>query len=92
LNCFTLKDKYFDNEIVSGKSEMDPGSGGIENGVLQAKIIRYGESKGIEEEEPGEFIPYNMIENGYSSGNMLYLATDKGVLSYDVVSGSSEVL
>jgi ligand-binding sensor domain-containing protein len=92
LNSFTLKHSYFDNEPVSGKSEMDPGSGGIENGVLQAKIIHYAESKGFEEEEPGEFIPYNMIENGYSSGNMLYLVTDKGVLRYDVVSGSSEVL
>jgi ligand-binding sensor domain-containing protein len=92
LNSFTLKHSYFDNEPVSGKSELDPGSGGIENGVLQAKIIRYTESKGVEEEEPGEFIPYNMIENGYSSGDLLYLVTDKGVLKYDVVSGSVEVL
>jgi hypothetical protein len=33
-----------------------------------------------------------MIENGYSSGNMLYLVTDKGVLSYDVVSGNVNIL
>jgi ligand-binding sensor domain-containing protein len=92
LNSFTLKNSYFDDELVSGKSEIEPGSGGMGNGVLQAKVIRYVESKGLEEEGPGEFIPYNMIENGYSSGNMLYLVTDKGVLRHDVVSGSVEVL
>jgi ligand-binding sensor domain-containing protein len=92
LNSFTLKDKYFDDEPVSGKSEIVPGSSGIENGMLQSKIIRYAESKGVEEERPGEFIPYNMIENGYSSGNMLYLVTDKGVLSYDMVAGNVNVL
>ncbi|MGD2092848.1 MAG: CARDB domain-containing protein, partial [Candidatus Aminicenantes bacterium] len=92
LNSFTLKNSYFEDEIVSGKSEIDPGGKGIENGVLQAKIIRYMESTGIEEEGPGEFIPYNMIENGYSSENMLYLVTDKGVLKYDMTSGNVNVL
>ena len=92
LNSFTLKDKYFDNEPVSGKSEIVPGSGGIENGLLQAKIIRFAESQGVDEESAGEFIPYNMIESGYSSGNLLYLVTDKGVLKYDMVSGNVNVL
>jgi len=92
LNSYTLKEKYFDTENVSGKAEISSGSGNIENGVLHARIIRHAESKGVEEEAPGEFIPYNMIENGYSSGNMLYLVTDKGVLRYDVVSGSVNVI
>jgi ligand-binding sensor domain-containing protein len=92
LNSRTLKDIYFDTELVSGQSEITFGSEGIDNGVLQAKIIRYIKISGIEEEEPGEFISYNMIEAGYSSGNMLYLATDKGVLRYDVVSAGVEML
>jgi methionine-rich copper-binding protein CopC len=92
LNTYTLKEKYFDTENVSGKAEISSGSGNIENGVLHARIIRHAESKGVEEEAPGEFIPYNMIENGYSSGNMLYLVTDKGVLNYDVVSGNVNML
>ncbi|NIO86792.1 MAG: hypothetical protein GTN53_39825, partial [Candidatus Aminicenantes bacterium] len=48
--------------------------------------------KVVEEEEPGEFIFYNFIEAGYSSGNMLYLVTDKGVLRFDVVSSGVEML
>jgi hypothetical protein len=92
LNSITLKDKYFDDEAVSGKTEMVPGSGGIENGVLLAKIIRYAQSKGVEEEGPGEFIPYNMIEKGIINGSLLYLVSDKGVLRYDVVSGKVNVL
>jgi ligand-binding sensor domain-containing protein len=94
LNSRTLKDIYLDPESVSGQSAITFGSNGngIANGVLQAKIIRYAESKGLEEEAPGAFIPYNMIEKGYSSGNLLYLVTDQGVLSYDAVSGDVKVL
>jgi len=94
LNSRTLKDIYFDPELVSGQSEITPGGegNGIDNGVLQAKIIRYIKSQGIEEEKPGDYAAYNYIEAGYSSGNMLYLVTDKGVLRYDVGTAGVEML
>ena len=73
LNSRTLKDIYLDTELVSGQSDINFGSegNGIDSSVLHAKIIRYAESKGVEEEGPGDFIDYNFIEAGYSSGNML---------------------
>ena len=91
LNSYTLKNSYNEDEPITGKSEIET-AGAIENGMLQARIIRYTKSKGYEEESPGEYISYNMIENGYISGKILYLVTDKGVLQHEIDSGAVKVL
>ena len=83
LNSYTLKGNYFDNETITGKSEITS-AGALENGTLKARVIRTAASSGgIEEETRGEFIPYNLMERAYQNGSKLYLATDKGLLEYD---------
>ncbi len=75
LNTYTLKEKYFDNEPVSGKAEITSGSGAVENGRLQAGIVRFMESQGIEEQKSRDFMPYNTIYGGTGCGHLLYLVT-----------------
>ena len=48
LHSYTLKEKYFDNETISGKSEINNGSSDIENGTLLAEIIKIEDNKPIE--------------------------------------------
>jgi len=91
LDSFTLKEKYFEDEVITGKSDITAGSG-IENGKLKAGIVRYADSKGIEDVQPGDFIPANLIEKGFSTGTTLYLSTDKGILAYDKASGNVTTL
>ncbi|MCP5105302.1 MAG: hypothetical protein GY950_18080 [bacterium] len=93
LNAYTLKEKYFDNENVSGKAEITAGAADIDNATLRARIIRHLESRsGTHEDKPGSYLSYNIIRGGYSKGDKLYLSTYKGLLEYHKATGSTTVL
>ncbi len=93
LNSYTLKEKFFDNENVAGKSEINNGPGEIADGLLRAKILRHVKTtSGVEEQEPGNYIDYNMIEAGFDTGEKLFLSTDIGIVEYDKTTGDTKLL
>ncbi|MCK5058265.1 MAG: hypothetical protein KAT34_16550, partial [Candidatus Aminicenantes bacterium] len=93
LNSYTLKEKYFENENVAGKSEMTVDTGAITDGLLQAKIIRHMKTtSGFEEQKPGSYVSYNMLQQGFDNGAKLYITTDMGVIEYDKATGNSDVI
>jgi hypothetical protein len=77
LYSYTLKEKYFDYEVVSGKSEISPGNGDIANGSLLAEIIKIEDNKGIEKIYPW----VNCIT--LDSQKRLWVGTESGVSRYD---------
>ena len=92
LNTYTLKEKYFDNETVTGKSEVTPGTGAIENGILKAEIVRYLAQEGVSIVEPGEFALYNRVKGGMGRNGKLVLFTETRLFEYDPVNKSTGLL
>ncbi|TFG37665.1 MAG: hypothetical protein E4H46_01325 [Desulfobacterales bacterium] len=88
LNSYTLKDKYFDNEIVIGKAEIDNGAQAIANGKLHAKIVKISRG-GLNVFETDEYTDYWQagVSRGRSFLNKTYLVTKFGLIEYDRSTG-----
>ncbi|MCP4151696.1 MAG: hypothetical protein GY757_28390, partial [bacterium] len=80
LDTYTLKENYFDNETVSGKAEITPGAGNIENGVLNALIVKYEEGESTELLLEAETYAFTLAKD---SQNRLWVGTPTGVSLYD---------
>ncbi|MCP5053124.1 MAG: hypothetical protein GY940_38510, partial [bacterium] len=92
LNSYTLQEKYFDNETVSGRAEITPGTGELQNAVLSAEIIKYISGGGTTRIEPGYFARYNKIRGGTGKDGMLYLFTQSELFQYDPVNKNFNLL
>ncbi|MCP4148843.1 MAG: hypothetical protein GY757_13940, partial [bacterium] len=92
LNGYTLKEKYFDNETVSGKSDITSGTMPIQNGILNARILENVSESGITRMEPGEFALYNNIHSGTGNNGKLYLVNHNRLFDYDPVAKTSNLL
>ena len=87
LNAYTLKEKYFDNEIVAGKAEIAAG-GNITYGTLKARIIKSNRG-GITVYEANHFQDYSQayVMYGRSFADKTYMVTNLGLVEYDRSTG-----
>jgi len=77
LNSYPLKEYYFNDEVVSGKAEITPGTGNIENGVLNARIVKPAKPKTVE----AIFSGMNCMTR--DSNNRLWVGFYSGFAVYD---------
>ncbi|MCP4152761.1 MAG: hypothetical protein GY757_33820, partial [bacterium] len=81
LNSYTLKEKYFDNETVTAKSDIASGSAAITNAHLEAQIVKLQKSGGSIQ----TLLDGNTFNNSLAkdSQNRILAGTTSGVSVYD---------
>ncbi|MCP5050156.1 MAG: hypothetical protein GY940_23525, partial [bacterium] len=77
MNSYTLKSKYFDSEIITGKSEMTLGALDIQNGSLEAGIVKLNITQAIEK------LRAQVLCLALGIQDKIWVGTDSGISRYD---------